>query len=153
MEWLIGTALVAFIVFTTKSQREWMFNKRGLVQDAINDWKPNILPNEKAYERDLKSHLSQTLAPHKIQTQFGIGRTRADFAINEEILIELKVDVNSPAKMHRLIGQIDNYKNASKHTFVVICGANDDDLIQSLDEKYDDDSEVTILVKECASKE
>jgi hypothetical protein len=64
--------------------------------------------------------------------EFGHGRVRADIAFDTKIAIELKHDLDTPPKLQRLKGQLDDYAASFKDTIVVLTGTPQRDLVKLL---------------------
>jgi hypothetical protein len=104
----------------------------------VQSWRPRNCESEKEFERSLKKHLEKNLPKSDVISQFAQGRMKGDIVVDDRILIELKADLNSTAKMQRLLGQIDDYESKWKgEVIVVICGDVDRDLLKTLRKKIE----------------
>ena len=109
-------------------------NVVGLVQS----WRPRNCESEKEFERSLKKHLDKNLPSSDVIPQSAQGRMKGDIVVDDRILIELKVGLNSTSKMQRLLGQIELYESNWKgEVIVVVCGDADRDLLKTVKKKIE----------------
>ncbi len=106
----------------------------GAVQDLVNEWKARSCKTEKDYEKSLYAFLLDALDGIQITKQFASGRVRADVVVGDKVIVELKVNLDSMGKFHRLIGQLESYTEWRGHVLVVLLGATDPNLRTRLDE-------------------
>lgn len=120
------------------SSLKMMFDGPGAVGKLIKSWKPGTLKNEKKYEDSLYDYLMEGLEGVDVVKQYGKGRLRADLVVNDNIIIELKHNMDSTGKHQRLVGQLDEYKQWEGPVFIVLCGKTDPNLLKKI-KKYASD--------------
>jgi hypothetical protein len=109
------------------------FDAPGTVKKLIREWQPKNCRTEKDFERSLVAWLESKLEGKDIAKQFGVGRVRSDVVIDKKVLVELKINLDSTAKLQRLLGQIQLYKEDwAKPVFLVLCGKHDANLVRKL---------------------
>ena len=106
----------------------------GTINSLVEKWKPGRCPSEKDYERSLAAYLDDRLPGVKFVSQYGFERARVDIVVGSfnRVAIELKKDLNTTAKMQRLIGQLHLYAKKFSYVVLVICGENHKDLVQEI---------------------
>ncbi len=124
---------------------------------AVKRWKPDQeYKKETEYSKDIEAYLRDKLNDEYWGTSARIscenGRGLCDVTVNEKLAgIELKKDLNSKAKIDRLVGQVHRYTKEYKGVIIVLVGktkANSlDDLKTQLKSfSYDWDSEEILVV-------
>ena len=121
------------MTFTNKLKMMW--DGPGAVAYLIEAWEPGFLKNEKQYENSLYDYLTENLEGIEIIKQYGKGRMRADLVVNDEVIIELKNNLDATTKYQRLIGQLSDYKEWDGPVVIVLCGKTDPGLLKKV-EKY-----------------
>lgn len=101
-------------------------------QQLINEWEPGDLKTEQQYEKSLYDFLQQRLDGIQITRQYARGRVRADIAIGDKVIVEIKNNLDSTSKYHRLVGQLNEYKDWNEKIIVVLCGRTDPNLLHQL---------------------
>ena len=103
------------------------------VAGLIKRWNPRRCRTEKEYERSLVRFLESKLQGKEVVPQYASGRVRGDIVIDKKVLIEIKVNLSSIAKLRTLLGQIDLYASEWKRDVVIVlCGRHDKNLVQQL---------------------
>jgi hypothetical protein len=116
----------------------YWFSPIGHVTELIKEWQPRKCRTEKDFERSLVRHLQPKLEGKDVIPQYGSGRVRGDIVVNKEILIEIKTNLNTTAKLHTLLGQIETYEREWKKSVIfVLCGQQDSNLVKQLKEGID----------------
>ncbi len=110
------------------------FDSTGAVAGLIEKWTPRRCKTEKDYENSLYEYLHQELGGVQVTKQFAKGRIRADLAIGDQVIIELKHNLDETGKYQRLIGQLEGYKDWEGQVIIVLTGATDRNLRKELDE-------------------
>jgi very-short-patch-repair endonuclease len=64
----------------------------GHVEGLTKEWKPKGCETEKHFEKSLYNYLERRLEGKKITKQHGVGRSKADIAVEKKVFIELKKD-------------------------------------------------------------
>lgn len=103
-----------------------------MISNAIRNWSPDILANEKAYESALFHHLQAMFGELSFSRQFAIGNAIADIAVERELLIEIKNKLDSKSKYDRLVGQLVEYEACDKPLIVVICGVSHNQYVEGI---------------------
>ncbi len=98
---------------------------RQTVTRLTEDWEPGWLRAERNYEASLYDYLHAKLESIQITRQYAIGRSRADIMVGERLIIEIKNDLNTLGKYHRLLGQIADFAVLGADLLVVLCGFTD----------------------------
>ncbi len=110
----------------------------------IKEWVPKQHKGELMYRDELlnllRKKLNQgsslfTLAQSNIIVKKEDGRGLCDIAIEREVGIELKLNLNSKSKVDRLYGQIDEYLKNYKYIIVVLLGKTSTEALEYLKEK------------------
>ena len=112
------------------------------VASEIKSWRPRNCHTELEYRNSLLAKL-QGAFPIAARKEYGHGRVKADIAFENRIGIELKFNLNSPAKKQRLVGQLNDYRGACKNIIGVLVGKTDPDLYQELSRSEQD----VVLIK------
>ena len=89
-----------------------MWDGPGVVTKLVEAWEPGTLKNEKQYENSLYDFLIENLEGIEVIKQYGKGRMRADLIVNNNVIIELKNNLDATTKYQRLIGQLSDYKDS-----------------------------------------
>lgn len=76
------------------------------IVSLLEKWEPEGCKTEKDFEKSLYTYLHTELGDVQITKQFAHGRIRADLAVGDKVIIELKNNLDSTAKYQRLVGQI-----------------------------------------------
>ena len=105
----------------------------GMVGGLIKKWKPRDCKTEKDYEKSLYSFLHKELGDIQVTKQFARGRVRADLAVGDKVIIELKNSLDTTAKYQRLMGQLREYQDWDGFIVVVLTGKTDPNLRKELD--------------------
>jgi hypothetical protein len=108
------------------------WDNAGAVVDLIKKWVPGKCNTEKDYENSLYDYLHAELGSIQITKQFGHGRIKADLAVGDKVLLELKHNLDSTAKLQRLIGQLEGYRELDKTVVVLLTGKTDPNLRKDL---------------------
>ena len=104
----------------------------GTVESLIKRWQPQNCKTEKDYENSLYDFLHRELPDIQITKQFAKGRVRADILISDNVVLELKNDLDSTAKYQRLLGQLAELKEWKGKIIVLLCGNTDKNLAKAL---------------------
>jgi len=110
----------------------------GAVVDLIKKWLPSECKTEKDYEESLYLFLHSELGAVQITKQFGHGRIKADLAVGKKVILELKHKLDSTAKLQRLIGQLEGYRELEKTVIVLLTGKTDPNLLKELQERLEE---------------
>ncbi len=102
------------------------------VVGVISRWTPDACANEKAYERSLYAYLHEVFDDMQITKQFAQGRIRADLMVGNKVIIELKHNLNTMAKLHGLIGQLTQYDDWHGRIVVLLTGETEPNLRKQL---------------------
>jgi len=122
-------------------------NPLATVVEVVEEWKPRKCTTEKDYEKSLHRFLQEGLEGIDVIPQFGSGRVKGDLVVGKRVLIEVKKDLDSTAKLQRLIGQLDLYSSEWRdHVIIVLCGRHDDNLVRQLQERVKKYSPGSFLV-------
>ena len=115
------------------------------VSKVVSSWKPKKKhTRETHYRDDLVAYLRTELnkpSPwdfgpgRKYKIQKESGRGLADIAVDDNVGIELKYNMNTKAKVDRLFGQIEDYIKSYSDMIIVLCGQTDEDRIDYLESK------------------
>lgn len=126
----------------------------GTVGQAIKRWRPRLCNSEKDYERSLYDYLHRAFPDLQITKQYAKGRVRADIAVEDRVIIEIKHNLDSTAKYQRLLGQLADYKDWNGSCILLITGDSDKNLLKELDRYLrredlhaDEDGPITVMQK------
>ena len=103
-----------------------------MIASLIEKWRPKGCKVEKDYERSLYDFLHNNLEDLQITKQFARARIRADLAVEDKIIIELKNNLDNTSKYHRLIGQLSDYEEWGGPVFLVLCGKTEPNLLKEV---------------------
>jgi hypothetical protein len=116
--------------FLEKLRFTW--DASGMVAGLIEKWQPKDCKTEKDYELSLYSYLHDELKDVQVTRQFARGRVKADIEVGGQVIIELKHNLKSTAEFHRLVGQLDSYKEWDGRIILVLCGDTEPNLLKDL---------------------
>jgi hypothetical protein len=108
------------------------FDPVASVKKAIEAWKPGKLESEKEYELSLYNFLHEYYDEFEITKQYAIGQTRADIKVRDEVIIEIKKDLNSKGGYDRLMGQLQEYKKWKGSILLLLIGKTEPNLRKRL---------------------
>lgn len=111
---------------------KYFFTSVSNVLTEIRNWRPRGCETESDFKSSLFSKLSGGVFRDEPVREYGFGRVRADIAFGKNIGIELKLDLDSTPKFHRLIGQLGDYQKTFANTIVVLVGESDPNLVKDL---------------------
>ncbi len=120
-----------------------LFDLFNRTLSVIDEWIPNKHKNELEYRNELlqflRSKMNEGNNLFSIEQEIVIkkedGRGLCDIAIENEVGIELKKDLNSKSKVDRLIGQVNYYKKHYKDIIIVLVGVTDPNALDYLKEQ------------------
>jgi len=101
---------------------KWTWDKVSVMKSLIEKWHPRNCQTEKGYENSLYLFLHKELEDHQITKQPGQGRYHADLAIDDNLLIEIKYNLNTTAKYQRFVGQIEEYRDWDGQVILLLIG-------------------------------
>lgn len=105
----------------------------GTLKSLIEKWRPDNCSTEKVCETSLTEFLRQELPEGiKITPQYSQGRFRADIMIDDRLIVEIKYNLDTTDKYHRLVGQIITYKDWTGKVILILTGQADPDLKNEL---------------------
>ena len=104
----------------------------GAVVDAITKWRPRKCATEKDYEKSLYAYLHEVFDDTQITKQFAQGRIRADLKVGKDVIVELKHNLDSTAKLQLLIGQLSQYEDWGGRVVVLLTGETEPNLRKEL---------------------
>ena len=116
-----------------KQKIAFSWDGAGMVSNCIKRWKPSKCTSEKDFEKSLYDFLHDELGDMQITKQYAKGRIRADLAVGDKVILELKFNLDTTAKYQRLIGQINDYKDWGGGVIIVLTGTTDKNLRKKLD--------------------
>ena len=106
----------------------------GTVKRLIRDWHPGRRATEKKYELALADYLKLKRPKASVVRQYAVGDSRADICIDRHVFVEVKKDLNATGKLHRLLGQIDMYREHKvEKLIVVLVGSVDQRLLREVE--------------------
>ena len=151
---LIGLAVFVTVTTASRYKNFWSAlayarNPTKKVTRLVKSWKPRKCTTEKHFQKSLDSYLAEELPDLKIVMESGSSRIRADIEIEKDVIIELKVDLNTTAKLQRLLGQIQLYKKEfdGRDIILVLAGKADRNMFEDLEEAIDSDDIVSLIQK------
>ena len=112
--------------------RFYLWDGAGMIASLIEKWEPKGCRTEKHYETSIYEFLHDNLRDLQVTKQFAKGRVRADLAVEGKLIIELKNNVDSTPKFHRLVGQLTDYETWGGAVFLVLCGKTDRNLLKEI---------------------
>lgn len=104
----------------------------GTVTAALERWRPRKCTSEKDYERSLYEYLHKTFPDLQITKQFSRGRVKADLAVENRVIVEIKYNLDSTSKYQRLLGQIADYKEWDGKCIILLAGETEPNLLKEL---------------------
>lgn len=129
------------MTFFNKLKMGW--SGADTVATLVESWEPGTLKNEKQYEDSLYDYILENLEGIEVIKQYGRGRMRADLVVNDDVIIELKNNLDATSKCQRLIGQLSDYKEWDGPIIVVLCGKTDPNLLKKVEKFAEDHIEAT----------
>jgi hypothetical protein len=111
---------------------KWRWDSVGALTSLLSKWRPRNCETEKDYENSLYSFLHKELKDHQITKQYAKGRFHADLVIDDRLIIEIKYNLNTPAKYQRLLGQLLEYKEWDGRVVLLLVGKTDPNLRKQL---------------------
>jgi hypothetical protein len=111
---------------------QFRFDPDGMVRSAVKRWRPRSCDTEKEYEKSLYEFLHKEFPDIQVTRQFARGRVRADIVVGDNIIMELKNNLDTTAKYQRLMGQLMAYDEWDGQIFVVLTGDTDPNLRKQL---------------------
>ncbi len=101
--------------------------------DLIALWSPKNCKSEKDYEKSLYTFLHEELGNVQVTKQFSKGRMKADIVVGDEVIWELKHDLDTTAKLQRLVGQqLRTYKEWDGPVIVLLTGTTEPNIRKQL---------------------
>lgn len=124
----------------------------GVVIKYIKKWRPRRCTKEKDFENSLYKYLHKKLPDIQVTKQYSQGLIRADLLVGAEVLVELKYNLNTTAKYHRLLGQLAEYRNWDGRIVLLLLGETEPNLLKQLNHYLDREgllfrSKVTVFQK------
>lgn len=120
----------------------------GRIKQALDEWEPE--DDEDWSERDFRNDLAQYLRDDDcyLIEESGVRRGRRDIWIQDinsetEVVIEVKLELDSSNEVKRLIGQIAAYSEHAKAIFVVLIDP---------DENMLDELRISLQALECKDR-
>jgi len=133
---------------------KFRWDSAGFVTSLMDKWRPRGCKTEKDFENSLYKFLHEHLDTIQITKQYARGRIRADLVVGDDVIVELKHNLNTTAKYQRLTGQLIEYKEWKGQIVILLTGEVDPNLRKQLkgfieSEGFDDDwDEGTVTVVE-----
>ena len=93
---------------------------------------PGTLKTEAQYEKSLYDFLHDNLESIQVTKQYARGRIRADIVVNDDVIVEMKNNLDTTGKMQRLVGQLETYKKWDGSIIVLVCGTIESNLRKEL---------------------
>src|ERR1041385_8471365 len=109
------------------------FDSLSYLKKLIEKWKYLDCKKEKDYENSLYKFLHLQLPDIQITKQFAEGRVKADLKISDDIIVELKVNLNKRDQFQRLLGQLQEYKAWKGKTVLVLIGETEPNMRKELE--------------------
>jgi hypothetical protein len=118
---------------TIANYTNFMEHPSDCVLRLLLEWQPSAAGlSEKAYEQELQTWLNEKLRDVPIVAQYGIAKGKADLAIDDSYIIELKLAFTDETlgEFDRCIGQLERYRqkwvdNERGRVYLVIVGKSD----------------------------
>jgi hypothetical protein len=111
------------------------FDPSGSVLGLLKKWSPKEFKSEGEYEKDLYAFLHDNLDGIEVTRQFGAGRSKIDLCVGRKVYIELKKDLDSTAKLQRLLGQLQLYAGEKwENVILVVVGKADPNLLKQAEQ-------------------
>jgi hypothetical protein len=133
---------------------KFRWDSAGFVTSLMDKWRPRGCKTEKDFENSLYKFLHEHLDTIQITKQYARCRIRADLVVGDDVIVELKHNLNTTAKYQRLTGQLIEYKEWKGQIVILLTGEVDPNLRKQLkgfieSEEFDDDwDEGTVTVVE-----
>jgi len=108
---------------------KWAWDNVGIMKSLLEKWRPRKFDNEKEYEQSLHAFLRRELSDDiEVTPQYAQGRFRADLRVGKNVVVEIKLNLDTTSKLQRLIGQVEAYEEWKGTIFLVLMGKTDQDL-------------------------
>ena len=111
---------------------KFMWDPTGAVVKLIKEWEPKTLKTETQYEKSLYDYLHDNLEAIQVTKQYAKGRIRADIVVNDNVIIEMKNNLDTTGKLQRLVGQLDTYKKWDGDIIILLCGKTEANIKKEL---------------------
>ncbi len=111
---------------------KYKFDQLGYIKKLIDKWEPQGCKTEKDYEKSLYLFLHEQLPETQITKQYAKGRIKADIAVDDKIIIELKNNLKARNNFQRLLGQLTEYKSWKGSVIILLTGETDLNFVKEL---------------------
>ncbi len=64
--------------------------------------------------------------------QYARGRIRADIVVHDNVIIEMKNNLDTTGKLQRLVGQLETYKKWDGYIIILLCGNTEPNIRKEL---------------------
>jgi hypothetical protein len=105
------------------------------VERLIRGWNPEGHRTKRDCERSLSKYLKEHLRENEIVKKVMIGKVKADPAIGEAVVIQIRKDLQNQRQLERLISQIDGYSKHLKNLILILFGEVDKNLLKQVRKK------------------
>jgi len=110
------------------NKAKWAWDSLAMMTTLLEKWRPRNCETEKDYENNLCAFLRRELPDFRVTPQYAQGRFRADLQVGENMVIEIKHNLNTTAKYQRLVGQVTSYGEWKGKVVLLLMGKADPDL-------------------------
>ena len=104
----------------------------SMVAALIEKWEPRGCATEKECENSLYLYLHAAVGDVFVTKQFAYGRVRADIVVGDKVLIELKHNLDTTAKLQLIGGQLSQYDDWDGRVVVLLTGETEPNLLKEL---------------------
>lgn len=130
-------------VMTTATTRDELVQRGSLacLADQIQEWDAPALEKELEYSDALAAHLRKALPDAHVEREYRHEGTTCDirvgFSQEDEVLVEVKWQLQRKSDYDRLVGQIEGLKPQRNKLMVVLIGDTNQQLVGRLKQQYD----------------
>ncbi len=120
----------------------YKFDPISYIRKLVLNWDASGCKSEKDYENSFYKFLHQQLSDIQITKQYAVGRVKADLLIGEQIIVELKLNLNKRDQFQRLIGQLEEYKQWKGKVVLILIGETEPNFRKQLKKISEDNAEL-----------
>ena len=119
---------------------EWKFKYWGApgnIQQMFEDWSPLKGDNEIHYKKELYKYFRKKFRKANIQKEFEQGKIRADFIIDNEIVVKVLYNLQKTSDYQKAMSKILDYRGWLGKVVIVLLGKTEPKLSMNLKKDVD----------------
>lgn len=111
------------------------WHSAATVKDLVVRWLPRPYRREEDFEKSLYKYLQRELPDVQIERKFSEGQVRADLAIADTVLVEVKRNLETKSAYQRLWEEIETWKDWDGELILLFTGTVDPVLVKTIEKK------------------